>query len=291
MKIHQIQNPYLQIAVKKQGAELTSIRSQTTGIEYLWQADPKIWGRHAPILFPIVGRLKDDRYLLNGKEYQMAQHGFARDREFTLDHQSYNSLHLILEHDEKTLEQFPFRFQLYVGYELVNASLLIHYHVTNLDIIPMFFSIGAHPGFRCPLIEGERYEDYHLKFEKEESLKRFFITEDGLITDNSAQIALQNQTLPLSHTLFNQGALVFKSLQSKKITLKNRKNEHGVSVSSYGFTNLGIWAKPEADFVCIEPWRGYGDIETASGLLEEKEGIVRLNPREKFTVTNKYSFF
>ena len=172
---YKILNDFLRLEVNSLGAEAMSLQSLPDQIEFLWQGDAKYWARHSPILFPIVGALKNNKFTLNGKEYEMAQHGFARDSEFELKEAADQSLTFFLKENPQTLKQFPFPFELSTSYKLEGKSVLIRHDIVNTGQEKMWFSIGEHPGFNCPLFSNETMEDYSLEFEKEERLERRFL--------------------------------------------------------------------------------------------------------------------
>jgi galactose mutarotase-like enzyme len=262
------------------GAELTSLRSEKTDIEYLWQAGPA-WEKHAPVLFPIVGRLKGDEYTYKGKTYHMNQHGLARTMQFKPVVKTPENILFRLRYDEETLERYPFKFELLIGYMLEEDALRVGYEVNNLDSKPMFFSIGAHPGFRCPLLPTEKYEDYRLVWDGAVRFKRHFL-EDGLVASHTEPLVLGERELRLTRDMFNRDAIVLKNVEFERVGLLHRETGHGVTMSMKGFPYFGIWAKPKADFLCLEPWFGVGDNVGASGRLEEKEGIITLGGRDSF---------
>jgi len=279
--MHQIKNKYLQISVKDKGAELNKLISLNNNLEYIWQANARYWARHSPVLFPIVGKIKDDTYIFDNKKYCMSQHGFARDKNFELINKTKNKLCFLLKQDESTLKAYPFKFELYVEYELLDNKLIVHYKVVNVNDRDMFFSIGAHPGFNCPLVKNESYEDYYLEFEHNESAKKIF-TKDGLLTDKTTLVLNNEKQLSLYRGIFKDGALIFKNLKSSKINLKSCKNKYVLSLDFKGFPYLGIWAKPDANFVCIEPWYGVADKEGTKQIFEKKQGIIKLSSKKTF---------
>ena len=258
--MHSLQNEFLNIGVKPLGAELCSIRN-AEGAEYVWQADPAVWGRHAPVLFPMVGKLRDGRYELNGKTYEMTPHGFARDKEFNLTEQNDNSLVYQLLPTAETRACYPCEFDLQITYRLIENALSIGYAVHNTDSSPMPFSIGAHPAFN---LHGP-IDECFLEFEKSETLNTCLLGQKGLLSTETAPVLKNSQLLPLSKTLFNRDALIFLDAKSKKITLGAKNSPRRLTVEFAGFPELGIWSKPGAPFVCIEPWFGTADPETPYG--------------------------
>ncbi len=279
---HTLGNRFLEARIESKGAELSGMRSVKSGIEYIWRADPAYWGSHAPVLFPIVGTLKNGCYSYGGRIYQLGRHGFARRREFALVRKTEDSLLFSLKSDEETLKVFPFAFELCIRYTLRDAALETRYEVKNTGDRRMYFSIGAHPGFNCPLLPGEDMRDCYLEFETGETADTM-ILRDGLISRDRAPCLRNSRTLPLSAELFAGDALILKGLKSEKISIKSGKNGHSVSLAFKGFPYLGIWSKPGgAPFVCLEPWFGIADSVDATGRLEDKEGIIALDPCREF---------
>lgn len=274
-----LDNGILEAAIKSHGAELSSLKKD--GTEYMWQADKKIWGRHAPVLFPIVGRVKNNKYRVGQKEYELFQHGFARDMEFELTESGADFAVYRLKSSEDTLLKYPYNFQLDICYTLYGSSITEEYRVKNMYDKPIYFSIGAHPGFNCPLADGETVEDYYLQFEQSETGDRYYL-ENGLIARREAYLE-NTKVIPLTQQLFADDALIFKNLKSVEVALKSRKSNKFVNVRFAGFPYLGIWSKPGgAPFVCLEPWCGVTDSIDHSGILSEKEGIYSLEPGQEF---------
>jgi galactose mutarotase-like enzyme len=275
MLITTIKNSDLTAVIKHFGAELCSLKDNSN-TEYIWGGNPEFWGKHSPILFPIVGTLKNNSFHYNGKDYQLSRHGFAREMDFELIDKQENSATFSLTSSDETKAKYPFDFELHLIYTLENASLKIEYKVINKGESKMPFSIGAHPAFDLP----NNFENYSLEFENEEPLT-FHLLEDGLISKTTEQIQLDKKQLHLNHKLFENDALVFKKLTSKSITiLENSKPI--LKVSYKDFPDLGIWTPPNAPFICIEPWFGYSDTVDTFGNLFEKEGIQILDSNETF---------
>jgi galactose mutarotase-like enzyme len=282
---YEIKNKFIQVKINSFGAELNSLKRVDTNLEYLWQGNPQYWNRHSPVLFPIVGRLKDDSYFYKNKKYSMTQHGFARDNEFLLTKQTDNYLEFKLENNEKSLEIYPFLFELYIGYELVDNKIIISYKVKNNSNEKMLFSIGAHPAFNWALNENEKKEDYFLEFENIKEIKRYFLNDKGLVYE-SANLEIKENKMFLTEKLFQQDALVFNDINIKNITLKNINNQNFVKVNFDNFTYLGIWSKPTgAPFICIEPWYGVADDINTNQNIENKKGMISLEKYEVFSTS------
>lgn len=271
----ELSNPHLAIAVKQLGAELISVCTVQNNTERLWQGNKDIWPRHAPVLFPFVGKLKNDQYEYKGKVYQMPQHGFARDREFKLLEKSDTRLLFELTEDEQSYKVFPFRFSLQILYTLIDTTLSCSYIVSNPDTDPLYYGIGAHPGFICPLAD-----ECSIEFEKNETVDRYYI-EGGLISDHKEEVLSNSRKLELSPSLFSRDAVVFKSLSSESLVLHSKFSS--MKMSWHNMPYFGIWTKPGCDqFVCLEPWSGIADNVGTSGKLLEKEGIRKLEPGANF---------
>lgn len=272
---YEIKNSFIKAQIKSFGAELNSLKKCDENFEYIWQANSKYWARHSPVLFPIVGRLKEDSYFYKNKKYSLSQHGFARDKEFEIVQNEADFIEFRLKSDEKSLEFYPFFFELNIGYKLDKNSLIVSYKVKNKSDEKMYFSIGAHPAFNTQVCD-------FLEFENIKTTKRYFLDEKGLIYKNE-DLNLENSKLYLDKDLFKDDALVFDDSNIKQITLKNIENKSGVKVKFDNFPYLGIWSKPnDAPFVCIEPWFGVADEENANQKIEDKKGILSLEKEEEF---------
>lgn len=270
-----ISNSNLTAQINHFGAELFSLQNRKKK-EYIWEGNPVFWGKHSPVLFPIVGTLKNNSYQYEGKEYHLPRHGFARDMEFMLSHKSENSATFSLFSSEKSSEVYPFVFELQIIYTLHENKLIIAYHIINNSNCIMPFSIGAHPAFALP----KAFEEYSLAFEYPENLTSFEL-ENDLLSHTTTTIEMIENKVPLTYSLFEKDALIFKELQSKNITILENKKPL-LRVQFEDFPNLGIWTKNNAPFLCIEPWLGYSDTVDSSGNILEKEGVQILNSNEIF---------
>lgn len=279
----QISNEKLSVSLSAKGAELQSLYLKETGIEYMWNADPAFWSKKSPVLFPIVGGLQNNTYHFKGHDYQLPRHGFAREKTFSVHQHSDTDIQFTLASDEETLLVYPFHFLFSVSYSLENTVLSVTYRVENTGTEPMYFSVGAHPAFAVPLLAQTKYTDHYLKFNHRENAGRWPLTKDGLIESSPIPLLVNTSNLPLNKELFYGDALVFKDLASTAISILNKKNKHGLTVSFPGFPYMGIWSFKNADFVCIEPWCGIADSTQSNGRLEDKEGINELAADEVFT--------
>jgi galactose mutarotase-like enzyme len=280
-----LENDQLTVQVKAKGAELDSIFSKETALEYMWGGDAKFWNKKSPILFPIVGTLKQNTYLYNNKAYVLTRHGFARDKDFTIADQTDTSVTFTLSSNEQTLVNYPFPFKLDVIYSLQGNSVQVTYRVINTGVDNMYFSIGGHPAFKVPMEKNLVYEDYYFEFDQLENAYRWLISSEGLVEPNTVPLVINSRVLPITKELFRNDAIVFKYLNSTKISLKSDKSEHGVEVSFPQFPFIGLWAAPNADFVCIEPWCGIADSTTSKQDFINKEGINLLVAGEDFERT------
>ena len=287
---YNIESEELQIEVNSIGMELSSIRSTQTDREYLWQGDPTFWKGQAPVLFPIVGALKAGQLQHNGKNYQLPRHGFVRNSEKpTLIEQTPTKIRMGMSWDAETMTVYPFKFKLELQFLVTGKTVEIQHQIWNEGDAPMLFSIGAHPAFNCPLLPTETYEDYFLEFDQEEYESTYLIDPSGLISLDQELILAHTNELPLHAHLFDGDALVFKTLNSRKVSLVSRTSGPLVAVDFEDFNYLGIWATPQAPFVCIEPWLGIADSVASNQVLTDKEGILTLLPGESTRKTYSIS--
>lgn len=266
-------NGILEVSISPKGAELQSIINQQTGLEYLWNADPNFWAKKSPVLFPIVGGLKNNTYSYKGNSYTLGRHGFARESVFEVHEQTPTSVTYVLRSNENTLKVYPFAFAFYVSYSIDGNQLTCTYKVGNTGNEDLYFSCGAHPAFKIPLTEGTDYTDWFLQFAETENAGKYPLTADGLVIEGPVPCLGNTNQLALNKPLFYGDALVFKELKSTSISILSNKSEHGLKMDFVGFPYYGIWSFKDADFVCLEPWCGIADGEHASGELQEKEGI------------------
>lgn len=270
-----ISNKHLTASVNQQGAELTSLKDHSN--EYIWEGNPEFWGKHSPILFPIVGTLKNNTFRYNEKDYSMSRHGFARENKFEVSYQDGESVIFSFVSNEETLKVYPFNFELQLKYTLKGKSLFLDYSVKNTGNTTMPFSLGAHPAFALP----GNFEDYSLQFEKDEALVSAQLDND-LLSNKTTLLGSDNGKLFLNYSIFENDALIFKELESKSVAIL-RNGKAYLKVSFKDFPHLGIWTKLNAPFLCIEPWQGYSDTLDASGNLFDKEGIILLNSDKEFS--------
>lgn len=276
-----IRNENLAASISHLGAELNSLFGKSTNREYLWQANPEFWAKHAPVLFPIVGTLKNNSFSHHGQTYFLPRHGFARDMDFNLVANTENSATFSLRSNDETRKKYHFDFEFLISYNLANNQLEVSYTVINLSTVTMYYAVGGHPAFALP----QPFSEYQLEFERDETLQ-CFVLENDLLSDHFLEILPDNRRLALNYELFKNDALILKNIQSKKISII----ENGIPVLNFtfkDFQNFGIWTKENAPFICLEPWMGYSDLLTSSGELSKKEGIQNLAPKTE----KKYTFF
>lgn len=272
-----ISNAFLTAKINHKGAELFSLQANDTKKEYIWEGNSEFWGKHSPVLFPIVGTLKNNSFQIEDTKYQLPRHGFARDMTFEVIDKTENSVIFSIQSSAETLKVYPFKFELQIIYALEAKKLNITYKVINKNQSKLPFSIGAHPAFA---LEGN-FEEYKLEFEKNEDLV-YHLLENDLISAATKTVEKQDNSVPLNYRLFENDALIFKSLESKKLTISKNKIPF-LKVNFQGFPHLGIWTKKDAPFLCIEPWYGYSDTNEATGNLFEKEGIQTIDANAIFS--------
>jgi len=272
-----IESEYIRASFVSKGAELQRITGVDSGTEYLWSGDANYWPKFSPILFPIVGALKENCYQFEGENYSLPRHGFARDMEFKVEKISELEILFTLTQCEKTLKIYPFEFELRLRYQILGASLHCTYEVINPSKKELLFSIGGHPAFAVPLANQGSYTDYFLQFNADDELTYYHI-EENLVSNKTSVLKLEENKLFLKHNLFYDDALVIKNLKSTCISLRSTKNDNGIHFKFEDFPYFGIWAAKDADFVCLEPWCGLADTKNHNQQLKDKEGIITLSP-------------
>lgn len=260
----------IEIKSKAQGAELTSIK--VDGVEKLHDGE-KDWNRHAPVLFPIVGQVKNGKTIIEGKTCKMGQHGFARDMEF--EEVASNSYRL--KYNEESLEKYPYKFELNISYKVHENSVLTCYQVKNIDNKKIYFGLGGHPAFVCD------YKNSEIEFEQQENNIQIFQLENGLVKDkpeNRERFTDGNRII-LNESIFDNDAIIMKNLISNTIMLKENEKQ----ILKFDFTDfpiLAIWSKKGANFLCLEPWFNTADTVNSTGNYIDKEGLISIEPNETF---------
>lgn len=292
LKMDRIYNDKFEVKIKRTGAELCSFKSLGKQQEYIWQGDPSFWGSHAPILFPVIGCLKDGIIKHKGNEHQLSKHGFVRNNpKLQLIAQTNNSAEYELKWDHESLAAYPFKFNFRVKYTLESNTLTLEHTVLNEGDESMYYSLGGHPAFNCPFHANEAYSDYHIEFEETENSQTWEVLNSGLIGKRTFSALDGTNRLPLHDHIFDKDALIFKDLKSRKVSLASSKHSKRIEMQFESFPYLGIWAKPGAPFVCIEPWQGIADNESASGIISEKEGIMKLQAGKSHAAGYSISIF
>lgn len=267
--VYYIENEEIKIGVKTAGAELTSFISKDSNFEYLWQGNPDVWCGQSPVLFPIIGRVLDDKYYLDGKEYSMPKHGLFRKREASLFEKTEYSMTFVESADDETRKVFPYEFKVYVVFELIGKTLKVTHKIVNDSENTMYFSIGGHPGFNCEI------GDY-LLFEKNENLDTVEIDTECLRTGKTIPVLRDDNKIVITKEIFNNDALIFCNMNSSYITLASDNHNRKVKFDYSNCSYLGIWAKPAAPYVCIEPWWGVNDSHERKADFSQKDAIILL---------------
>lgn len=278
-----LKSSFATVEIQSIGAELISFKKLEDGVEYIWNGDAQYWTGHSPVLFPIVCAVNNGEIKVDGKSYPLKNHGFVRHKEFEQVEVSESRAVYRHTYDENTLTMYPFKFDLFITYTLKDNTLEISYSVHNVDDREMFFQLGTHPAFNCPLDEGGHIQDYYLEFEQKETLERLFMNKSNLLISGQSEVILKDEkVLPLSHEMFEEGALVFRNINSQQVALKSKQSDKSVLLSYENFPYMGIWQPKNAPFVCIEPWHGIADADNFTGELKDKEMIISLNPGKSF---------
>lgn len=275
-----LKNDKLTVVVSTLGAE---VQSMTTcdGVQLMWTADKAIWGRHAPLLFPIIGRLKDQQYTLDGTVIKIAQHGFARDTEFTVESRTDTAVTLSMTDSDKTRPLYPFSFKLAITYTLVGASLKKTHTVTNLSDAVLPYEIGGHDGYLTTIFEGEKMADYAIEFPNQDVIYPFGMDENCFLTPEKLTYPLTDHKLPLPPKVFGLDTVVLEKLPVNQVTLCSCKNGVRLTVDFPDFDYLGIWTKPvdfDTNYICIEPWTTLPECTFVGTDLKDKQGIRLLQP-------------
>ncbi len=278
----------LELNIHGAAAKLDTLGGELTGylkddVQYVWQGDPAFWSGHAPVLFPVVCALKNDSVLIEGKQYSMPKHGIARKREFTLSSKTEDSAVFSLMANDEGLSMYPFRFELTVTHRILKNGFTTTYAVTNADSREMPFCIGGHPGFCCPLHDGEKFEDYELLLDQTENIKALY-TDDGtlLCRDNAVSLIQDGQRIPLRYTDFDRDAFILDGLRSRGVKLVHKSTGKGIYFTFDGFSALGVWTPPmkKAPFLCLEPWAGLPALTDETGNFLDKPYAMALRPGE-----------
>ncbi|MBT4288474.1 MAG: aldose 1-epimerase family protein [Deltaproteobacteria bacterium] len=280
-------NKYLSAQLHLKGAELKSLKEQSTNTEYIWQSDPAFWTGAAPILFPIIGGLKDNTYYFEGKPYNMPSHGFVRNKEWKVVETNAIKAIFSTTSDVETRMMYPWEFELRAIYELVNNSIKISYEVLNKSTNGMYFSIGSHPAFNLPFAGGYT-EHYYVEFSEEEYLERYFF-KNGLHLNKTEPIFDNCKQIYARKNLFDRGPIIFKNPKSREFTLRSSQKSKHIKVFTDDISHLALWAAPKAPFFCIEPWLGIPDNVDTDQNFPTKEGLINLAPETTFMTSYSIS--
>lgn len=277
-----LENKFLCVEINELGAEITSVYDKENDTEIIWEADPKFWKRHSPILFTNVGKNYKNQVLINCKKYETSQHGFARDSVFKCINQSENKVEYMLCSNDETKKVYPFDFELVVGYELKEKEIIVTWQVNNKDSKPIYFTIGAHPAYRFR--EGDKKEDYILMFNKKDSLEYMLLdSEYGTAVDSKKyQLPLNNGQYRLNEKIFENDALILDGEQVEEVWLCYKDGTKRAGMKCKGFPNFGIWSVKDAPFVCLEPWMGRCDNTGFEHELRTKDNINKVEQGKTF---------
>ena len=272
--------------IQPRGAQIVSFRG-TDGREVIWQGDPKVWGGHAPILFPVCGSVRDGRVLIAGESYPMPKHGFVRDTQFEVSHVGDDFVDLVMTENELTKKMYPFDFALHVTYRLFENGYTTTFLIENRSDRVMPCCVGGHPGFNVPMEAGAKYEDYDIVFAKEENGENSLAPDGDLIVGTETLKELRGgRVIPLDHALFDErDALILTGLKSRSVELKHRVSGRGLRFDFPKIEVLAVWSKPgmKADYVCLEPWHGMPGRAQDSDNFEDKPHVTLLEPGKVYT--------
>lgn len=271
--------------IDTKGAELISLQD-VFGIEFIWQKDPKFWSKCSPVLFPVIGNLRNDKVIIEGETYTIPKHGFVWDKPFKVVYQSDTKAILNYSFTEETLVIYPYKFNLSMTYELNDIELLLTYTVMNLDNKPINFCLGAHPAFNIPVNGKGEFEDYCLEFNKPEpaGCATYDFDKMEINVNNRKNYVVDSNKIMLKYSYFDNDALMFDKLNSDAVKLYSMKSGRGVEVKYSGFDFIAFWTpiKMEAPFLCIEPWCGMAACNDESNELTAKRGVKHLEVDEQF---------
>lgn len=277
-----LENKFLKVEINELGAEITRVYDKENDTEIIWEANPKFWKRHSPVLFPNVGKNYKNQVLINGKKYETSQHGFARDSIFKCINQCENSVKYMITASNETKKVYPFEFELIVGYELKEKEIIVTWQVNNKDSQPIYFTIGAHPAYRFK--DGDKKEDYILMFNKKDSLEYMFLDpEYGTAIDSKKyQLSLDNGKYQLNEKIFENDALILDGGQVEEVWLCYKDGTKRAGMKCSGFPNFGIWSVKDAPFVCLEPWMGRCDNTGFEDELSTKDNVNKVEQGKSF---------
>ena len=277
-----LRNASLTCDVALRGAELRSLHDTVNGEEFVWQRDPAFWASSAPILFPVIGRFKDGGYLLDGRFHEVPKHGFARDMDFSLVTSSETSATFWLSDSDTTIAAYPYAFTLDVTFTLQDRALAVDYRVVNRNDHTMFFALGSHPAFNLPANLGP-LENWSIRFDEIEAPTCHRVAENLLSSAPEPFEFDTNNSIALTDETFLHDALIFKGIRSQHLQIVHREHDVRVRFDTGGAPTLGIWSKPGAPYVCLEPWYGFDDSSEINANIRQKPDMLRLAAGESFT--------
>lgn len=287
-----IKNNSLEVVISDLGAELQSVQFIKESTELLWQLNKNIWERQAPLLFPIIGRLKDEEYIYNAKTYKVPIHGFAYTSTFKVENHLKDQITFSLTASNKTINIYPFSFKLIVTFQLIKNKLMKKHTIINNGSDEMFFELGGHEGYNLALFDEEKMEDYYLEFTKQGSLFTYTTDNDVMMNKGKKEIPLDNNKLFLSPEVFKNDALIMDDLKVREVTLKNTRNSYVIKVSFEDFKYLGIWTKyMRSNYICIEPWSSLPDANYIDKQLKNKQDIIKLKPNDEKKLNYTMTFY
>ena len=276
-----LKNEKLKAVVTTHGAELISLMDEQ-GKSYIWNGDPTYWIGRNPVLFPIVGNLKEGKVQIDGQDYFMNRHGFARDQEFEVSDQGDDYIVFELKSNQETQKLYPRNFVFRVKHQLEECGFTTTFYVENIDKKMMPFCVGAHTAFNCPMAEDESFEDYEIVFDEEETAYNILLSDQGCVVGSADSLMLDHEkVMPLQYDVFAKlDTVIFKNLKSTGVCLRHRENGHGIHMDFKGFPMIAFWTKGKerAPFICVEPWHGCAAFENESGIFEDKEFCIQLEP-------------
>ncbi len=284
-KKYQLKNKEIIVEIARKGAELKSLKTRND-IEYIWNANPKYWNFSAPFLFPIVGTLKDKKTIIDNKEYFIKQHGLLRHQEFSVLKHTDDYILLENEFSNETLSIYPFKYQAIVEYKLMDKVLTTTIKIINCDNRPILFNLGGHPGFSCPIYQGEKFSDYKLYFSDPETFSSPRVTNEATLDFSISVLQFKDlRVLPLDKKMFSIDTIIIPKVKSKSVSLLN-PNKKGLKFSFENFKTLAIWTPVnEAPFICLEPWIGYNDHHDSDNDFSKKDDLIVLAVGEEFSAS------
>lgn len=279
MKSIIIKNDYLAVEVFLLGAEVRSVKNIKNDHEYMWEGNPDIWASISPVLFPVVGRTLNGYITFANKNYPLGNHGFARQSVFKISSQKTDSITLTINTFKLDKNIFPFNLDFTVAYRLEKNKLVTTYEVVNQDTQLAYFSVGAHPAFKCPFDEAHNLEDYQIEFEAKQNLNLHSLDKNGLFAETSK---VNIKTIQISKNTFDNDALIYSNFIKNTVKLSEKGSNRNIKVDFEEFPWLGIWSKPGASYICLEPWCGHADISGFNQEIQHKSGIEEINPGAKW---------